>query len=111
MAVHLHSEGGGRPFGSHMPLSVALAILPTLPRPLLARLVASAIDRLDRLDRDADLEPEATEQDDEPEMDDEPEENDPGGGDANDEGEAENGRFIPAYGIDQSRGPLPVYTH
>jgi hypothetical protein len=47
MAVHVHGEQGSRAIGSHMPLNVALAILPTLPRPLLARLVANAIDLLD----------------------------------------------------------------
>ena len=111
MGTHIHTAKGGRTIGSHMPLNVALAILPTLPRPLLARLVAHAIDRLDALDGDTDLEPEVTEQDDDPEVDDEPEQDDHGGGDAGDEGEPEEGRFIPAYGIDQTTGPLPLHTH
>ena len=111
MAVHVHSEQGGRAIGSHVPLNVALAILPTLPRPLLVRLVANAIDRLDQMDGDADLEPEVTEQDDEPQVDDEPEQDDHSGSDAGDEGEPEEGRFIPAYGIDQTLGPLPLHTH
>ena len=106
MSVHIRSGHGSRAIGSHMPLNVALAVLPTLPRPLLARLVANAIDLLDRQDGDADLEHEVTEQDDEPEIDDPGEEDDPGGGNAEDEGEPEDGIPHPAYGIDQSVGPL-----
>jgi len=34
-----------------------LATIPSLPRPVLARLVARMIDRLDELDGDTDLEP------------------------------------------------------
>ena len=111
MTVRIRTRQVERSIGSHLPLNVALAILPTLPRPLLARLVANAIDRMDALDGDADLEAEVTEQDDEPEIDDEPEEDDHGGGDAGDEGEPEEGRLIPAYGIDQTTGPLSAYTH
>jgi len=70
MAVHIRTAEGGRAIGSHLPLNVALAIVPTLPRPILSRLVVRAIERLDELDGDADLEPEVTEQDDEPELDD-----------------------------------------
>ena len=110
MAVHTRTEQGGRAIGSHLTLNVALAILPTLPRPILSRLFARAIERLDELNGDADLEPEVTEQDDEPEIDDEPEEDDHSGGSADDEGEREEG-IVPAYGIDQSTGPLPVHTH
>ena len=109
MAVHIHTAQSIRSIGSHMSLNVALAIVPTLPRPLLARLVANAIDRLDAMDGDADLEPEVTEQDDEPEIDDEPEQDDHGGGAVCDEGEAEEGRVIPAYEINQSLGPLPLH--
>ena len=111
MAVHIQTAQGIRAIGSHLPLNVALAILPTLPRPLLARLVANAIDRLDAMDGDADLEPEVTEQDDEPEVDDEREEDDHGGGNVEDEGEAEEGRVVSVYGINQSLGPLPTHTH
>ena len=110
MAIHLRTQQGFRAIGSHLPLNVALAIVPTLPRPILSRLVARAIERLDELDGDADLEPEVTEQDDEPEIDDEPEEDDHSGGSADDEGEREDG-IVPAYGIDQSTGPLSVHTH
>ena len=105
MAIHVHTAKGGRAIGSHMPLNVALAILPTLPRPLLVRLVANAIDLIDTRDGDPDLEAEVTEQDDEAEEDDH------GGGDVGDEGEPEECRFILAYGIDQSRGPLHLYAH
>ena len=90
MAVHIRTEQGSRSIGSHLPLNVALSVLPTLPRPLLARLVAHAIDRLNEIDGDVDLEPEATEQDDEPEIDDEAEEDDPAGGNVEDEGELTN---------------------
>ena len=111
MAIHVHTAQGSRAIGTHLPLNVALAILPTLPRPYLARLVANAIDLMDRLDGDTDLEPEATEQDDEPEIDDEPELDDHGGGNVEDEGEPENGVVHPAYGIDQSTGPLSPHAH
>lgn len=39
-----------------MPLNVALAVIPSLPRPLLARLVTRAIERLDEIDGDPDVE-------------------------------------------------------
>ena len=42
---------------SALPLATALAIIPTLPRPLLNRLVERAIDHMDEQDGDADLEP------------------------------------------------------
>ena len=109
MAIHVHTAQGSRAIGTHLPLNVALAILPTLPRPYLARLVANAIDLMDRLDGDADLEPEVTEQDDEPEIDDEPELDDHGGGNVEDEGEPMNDILHPAYGIDQSTGPLSAH--
>lgn len=38
------------------PLSLALSMIPNLPRPLLSRLVARAIDRLDEIDGDPDAE-------------------------------------------------------
>ena len=111
MAVHIHTAQGGRAIGSHLPLNVALAILPTLPRPYLARLVTNAIDLMDDYDGDADMEAEVTEQDDEPEIDDAPEVDDHAGGSVDDEGEAIDGIAHPAYGIDQSAGPLPPYAH
>src|SRR5438105_928584 len=104
MAVHIHSEQGSRAIGSHLPLNVALAIVPTLPRPILSRLVARAIERMDELDGDADLEPEVTEQDDEPEEDDIGEEDDHGGGNVEDEGEGaeyEDAGHVATYGVDQ----------
>lgn len=81
MAVHIHTQRGSLVIGSHLSLNVTLAVVPKLPRPLLSRLVGRAIERLDELDGDCDLEPEVTEQDDEPEDD------DPGGGNIEDEGE------------------------
>lgn len=51
MATHLH--GGS---ASALPLATALAIIPSLPRPLLSRLVARAIERLDEIDGDPDME-------------------------------------------------------
>ena len=47
MAIHIHTQQGSRAIGAHMPLHIALAVLPQLPRPLLVRLVANAIDLLD----------------------------------------------------------------
>lgn len=38
------------------PLAIALSVIPSLPRPLLSRLVTRAIEHLDDLDGDADLE-------------------------------------------------------
>jgi hypothetical protein len=51
----LHSTRGG---AQALPLPAMLATIPSLPRPVLARLVARMIDRLDELDGDPDLEPE-----------------------------------------------------
>lgn len=48
---------------SALPLATALAIIPTLPRPLLNRLVERAIDHMDEQDGDADLEPNGDELD------------------------------------------------
>lgn len=41
---------------SALPFSAALAIIPSLPRPVLSRLVARAIERMDEIDGDADAE-------------------------------------------------------
>ena len=47
-----------------LPLHIALSVIPSLPRPLLARFVARAIERLDAEDGDPDLE-DATDAEDE----------------------------------------------
>lgn len=59
MASHTPTIGGG---ANALPLDLALSIIPSLPRPLLSRFVARAIERLDEIDPDSGLE-----------MDDEPE--------------------------------------
>ncbi len=41
---------------SALPLHIALSVIPSLPRPLLARFVERAIERLDASDGDPDLE-------------------------------------------------------
>lgn len=41
---------------SALPFATALAVIPSLPRPLLSRLVSRAIERLDEIDGDPDLE-------------------------------------------------------
>ena len=110
MSVHIHTKQGFRAIDTHLPLNVALAIVPTLPRPILSRLVARAIEQLDEMDGDADLGPEVTEQDDEAEIDDEPDEDDHGGSNVEDEGEPEDG-IVPVYGIDQSRGLSSPYAN
>ena len=38
------------------PLELALTVIPSLPRPILARIVARAIERLDEIDGDPDAE-------------------------------------------------------
>lgn len=48
---------------ARLPLDLALDIIPSLPRPVLARMVARMIERLDQIDGDADLEPNGDEQD------------------------------------------------
>ena len=73
---------------SALPLAAALAILPSLPRPVLSRLVTRMIERLDQIDGDDELE----------------EDNEDHG--AEEIGEVEEGRMHPAYGIDQSLGAL-----
>jgi hypothetical protein len=49
----LHSIRGG---ATALPLPAMLATIPSLPRPMLARLVARMIDRLDEIDGDTDTE-------------------------------------------------------
>lgn len=51
---------------SRLPLDIALSVIPSLPRPLLARFVARAIERLDAEDGDPDLEPDDFHEDDTP---------------------------------------------
>jgi hypothetical protein len=50
----LHQIGGG---AKALPFDLALSVIPSLPRPLLARFVARAIERMDAEDGDPDLEP------------------------------------------------------
>ena len=45
--------GGG---AQALPLHVALSVIPSLPRPMLARFVTRAIEQLDAMDGDPDLE-------------------------------------------------------
>jgi len=45
-----------------LPLDIALTVIPSLPRAALERLVQRAIDHLDALDGDTDVEPEETDQ-------------------------------------------------
>jgi hypothetical protein len=78
---------------SALPLDAALAILPSLPRPVLSRLVTRMIERLDQIDGDPE---------------DEEDDSDYG---SEDEGEPEDGIPHPAYGIDQTKGPLPPHSH
>ena len=59
MASHAPTIGGG---AKALSFDFALSLIPSLPRPMLARFVARAIERLDEQDGDPDLEP-----DDEPE--------------------------------------------
>ncbi len=47
--------GGTMPTGA-LPLEAMLSAIPSLPRPILARLTARMIDRLDEIDGDPDLE-------------------------------------------------------
>jgi hypothetical protein len=44
------------PRGAAAPLEVALSVIPSLPRPLLARIVQRSIERLDELDGDPEAE-------------------------------------------------------
>lgn len=57
----LHTLDGG---AAGRPLSVALSIIPSLPRPLLSRLVERAIERMDEMDGDPDREPDEPSEDD-----------------------------------------------
>jgi hypothetical protein len=52
MSALRHIDGSA----SALPLADALAIISSLPRPLLSRIVARAIERLDEIDGDPDLE-------------------------------------------------------
>lgn len=54
-ALLWHDRGGAR-----LPADIALALIPSLPRPHLERLVQSLIDRMDEADGDPDLEAEET---------------------------------------------------
>jgi hypothetical protein len=82
------------PIGA-LPLEAMLSAIPSLPRPILARLTAHLIDRLDELDGDPDVE------------------EDDHSGDPLDlygESPSEDGSPVlptkPIYGVDQSRGPI-----
>lgn len=46
-----------------LPIEAVLSAIPQLPRPALNRLVAHMIDRLDDMDGDSDLEPDAYDED------------------------------------------------
>lgn len=80
-----------------VPLDAILSAVPTLPRAVLSRLVARAIDRLDEIDGDPDLE----DSDCDTCVTDLPH-------DLADQGddEIEQGRVAGIYGIDQSLGPI-----
>ena len=93
------------------PMPAVALILSRFDRAQLGSFVEIAIELMDVAQGDTDLEPEVTEQDDEPEIDDEPELDDHGGGNVEDEGEPESGVVHPAYGIDQSTGPLSVHSN
>lgn len=56
MATRAHAGGASAPSSPAMPLDVFLAALPSLPRPILSRLTARIIERLDELDGDPDEE-------------------------------------------------------
>ena len=93
------------------PMPAVALILSRFDRAQLGSFVEIAIELMDVAQGDTDLEPEVTEQDDEPEIDDEPELDDHGGGNVEDEGEPENGIVLPAYGINQSTGPLSAHSN
>lgn len=65
---------GGASASPAIPLDLILSAIPSLPRPILSRLTARMIDRLDELDGDSDREPEFDDVDDdcEPDADREP---------------------------------------
>jgi hypothetical protein len=85
MTHDLHIIRDGRPF-------TPLELVVKLGRPSAAVIIGEQIEALiatlDRLDGDPDLE-----------------EDDPSGGDPIDLGEAEAGRLMPIYGVDQASGP------
>ena len=93
------------------PMPAVALILSRFDRAQLGSFIEIAIELMDVAQGDTDLEPEVTEQDDEPEIDDEPELDDHGGGNVEDEGEPMNDILHPAYGIDQSTGPLSAHPH
>lgn len=114
-------NGGG---AATLPLDVALAILQSLPRPVLSRLITRMIDCLDEIDGDVDLEGDNEDcghDEGEPDFRERRRyrRNESGPGcaisesDYGDEeaGEPENGTEHPAYGIDQSTGPLSLYAN
>ena len=70
------------------PLATLLAAIPSLPRPLLSRLVQQMIDRLDDMDGDCDLEDSDADEDDDP------------------AGSPTLYAVLPVYDIDQSKGPI-----
>lgn len=68
-----------------IPLDILLSVLPSLPRPVLARVTMRLIDHMDTLEDDPDLE-----------------EDDPAGGNVEDEGERDEGDTCEfAHGTDQ----------
>lgn len=100
-------------------LAPMLRVIPSLSRPVLARLTERLLERLDEIDGDNDVELNGDETDHcgtmEDEFYDHPRDNhanpgcplsDPGGGDVGDEWEERDGMFLPVYGADQSTGPV-----
>ena len=61
---------GGASASPTIPPDLILSAIPSLPRPILSRLTARMIDRMDELDGDPDLEPEFDDVDDDREPDD-----------------------------------------
>ena len=57
------SAAAGHRGAERLPAHIALALIPSLPRPALERLVQRLIDGLDDMDPDTDLEPNGDEQD------------------------------------------------
>lgn len=68
-------------------LEQALLVVASMPRPQIEQLIEKSIALLDLIDGDPDLEAEVDEEDDDP-------------------GEEERLPVLPAYGEDQSRGPI-----
>lgn len=56
MTTRIHSPSGIRVIGPSLPLDMLLTVIPSLPRPVLARLTTHMIERMDELDGDPDLE-------------------------------------------------------